>query len=288
MLMIITIISVIVATNVITWLVLSSQTNTKNVIDDKDNAQNLMSRDTMIVSQGIRLGEQQVELDDALRLSGLGSLAATVAHELRNPLGVIRTAIYNIRRKNKNPDILSHLDNIDKKIMESDRIINNLLNYARIKTPQFEQVDLLTLLKETIINAGKKYEKHSIQLTSNLDTIKKLFVEADPVQLQEIFGNVLDNAYQSIDSSTGIIIINVAQKGAMLSIDIQDNGIGIEIEDIKAIFKPFFTKKSKGNGLGLTLCLELLHLHHGKIKVHSKPGKGSTFTITLPVSQNDK
>ncbi len=246
----------------------------------------LRKRDLTISDQRQDAISKQHELDDSRRLSHIGSLAATVAHELRNPLGVIRTAVYNLRRKNKDPDLISHLDNIDKKVIESDRIIANLLNYARPKVPHFEKVDLLLLIEETMRTIQKQYQDYPINLISDLTDQQKIWIEADPFQITEVMVNLIENAYQAIGPTSADIRMTVVPSAERVTITIYDSGPGIREEDLEHIFIPFFTRKPKGTGLGLPICLELVRLHHGDIEVKSTENDGCTFIVNLPLMQS--
>jgi PAS domain S-box-containing protein len=223
----------------------------------------------------------QKELQHANRLADIGTLAATVAHELRNPLGVIQMATYNLRRKQKDIEMDKHLMNIEKKVWEGNQIINNLLSYSRIKIPKYERVNLLELLDECVINAQTRFEGHHVEVEKDYET--SCYADADPNQMREVFLNILNNAYQAFPNDTGKIALHAyAPKGGLVFITIKDNGCGIERADLDKIFLPFFTKKSKGTGLGLAICSEMVNLHGGKIEVESEINKGTTFKITLP------
>lgn len=247
---------------------------------DKETFERLVNERTQ------ELLHAQAELDKAKRLSDIGTLAATVAHELRNPLGVIKTASYNIRRKRKSFLIDKHLDNIEKKISESNQIIDNLLSYSRIKIPTYEKIEIYELLNECISFMKKRVYNQNISIFKNYAPMKKKFIDGDPLQIREIFNNILTNAYQSISNKKGKIEVMTRDAGKNLfEINISDNGIGIDEEDLEKIFQPFFTRKSKGTGLGLTICNELVRLHGGKIDIKSKKGEGTTVTITLRVKR---
>jgi len=256
--------------------------------DERAKAEQALKRDKdmiekLVVKRTRELLDVQVELERSKRLSDIGTLAATVAHELRNPLGVIRTAVYNIKRKNQNNNLDSHLANIEKKISESNQIINNLLDYSRIKTPHFEKTKICALLDEGIETEKEKYINKKIEFVRRLGPIQDTYVEADPLQIKEVFNNILDNACQAMDKAEGRIEISGKRDDENnVIISFKDNGIGIEKEDIARLFEPFFTRKSKGTGLGLTICKELVKLHNGKIIVESVPGKGTSVLITLP------
>ncbi len=232
--------------------------------------------------------DSQRKLSESQRLSDIGTLAATVAHELRNPLGVIRTAIFNIRKKSDNPALQGHLNNIDKKILESDRIINNLLLYSRIKSPHYQRVNLYHILDECISNAKAKYKDTGIDVIKKYRGLKNRIIEADELQLKEVFANILDNAYDAIrEVEQGRIEISTVldKEAGQMKIAFQDNGSGIDAEDIKKLFEPFFTTKARGTGLGLTVSRQIINLHGGVIDVTSTKGKGSIFTVAIPVKK---
>jgi len=233
------------------------------------------------------LYEAQIKLGDAKRLSDIGTLAAIVAHELRNPLGVIRASAYNIRRKRLNSEIDKHLFNIDKKIVESSQIINNLLNYSRIKPPQFEKVSLASVLEECAATVRGAFLNQPIALEFQCESLRTQEIEADPVQLREVFGNLLANAYQAMHNRAGKIIVEGHQERKNVArVSMKDEGIGIDPEDLSRVFDPFFTTKSKGTGLGLTICNEIVNLHGGKIEINSMQDRGTTITVSLPMQRN--
>lgn len=213
----------------------------------------------------------------------MGMLAVAVAHELRNPLAVIRAATYNIKIRNKNPILTKHLDHIEEKILESNHIINNLLNYAKIRMPKYAKVAVYHILNECIDDARKRFPGKSIRLVKKIDSIKGLIIDADPVQMQEIFCNLVTNSFQSIvGKGTVWVTAQVDQKTHVLEVTFKDTGIGIDKKDLGRIFEPFFTRKENGTGLGLTICNELVNLHFGRIDLVSEKNKGATFTVRIP------
>jgi len=250
---------------------------------DKETFEKLVSEKTH------ELFKTQAELDKAKRLSDLGILAATVAHELRNPLGVIKIAAYNIRKKRENSLLDKHLDNIEKKVLESGQIINNLLNYSRIKIPSYEKIQIYDILNECITFTKRRFHKQNVSIVKKFKSRKKKLIEADPLQIREIFNNVLTNAYQSVSNKKGKIEISERDDGkGSIEIIFKDNGMGIDKEDLERVFEPFFTRKSKGTGLGLTICNELVNLHSGRIDINSKKGKGTSVTVSLPIKRETK
>jgi signal transduction histidine kinase len=213
----------------------------------------------------------------------IGTLAATVAHELRNPLGVIQTAIYNVRRKNKQGNLQKHLDNIENKIEESERIINNLLAYSRIKKPVMKKIHLYNFLTECITTFGAQHCGSGIKIKTELSGLSDVHFTLDPFQIREVLTNVLDNACGALQNMAGEIIIKGEQVPPdMIVLSVSDNGEGIDSFDLDEVFRPFFTRKSKGTGLGLTISRELINLHGGTIGISSQKGQGTSVRITLP------
>jgi signal transduction histidine kinase len=223
----------------------------------------------------------------AKHLADIGTLAATVAHELRNPLGVINVAAYNLKKKSKDRGLLKHISNIEKKVAEGGQIINNLLVYSKIRMPHFERTDLHKLLMETASAVRKNFAGKRIKLITALGPVKGLTIDADPLQLKEIFINIINNAFQAIEGKSGAVEVRAWVKpGKKAAISVKDTGVGISKADMASMFKPFFTRKTKGTGLGLVICRDLVNMHNGSIDIKSRPGAGSTFTVTIPMRRS--
>ncbi|OGL41616.1 MAG: hypothetical protein A2042_05085 [Candidatus Schekmanbacteria bacterium GWA2_38_11] len=234
----------------------------------------------------MELMQAQKDLESARRLSDIGTLASVIAHELRNPLSAIRIAAYNIKRKGQLTSLEKHFATIEKKIVESDQIINNLLFYSRLKMPHYQTFRVYEILNECIASAKKRFSEETISVDKKIDSIKKDYIEADPLQIGELFNNILNNAFEALSNRKGKIAIAAGKDDKdKIEIIFRDNGVGIEEEDLKRIFEPFFTKKSKGTGLGLTVCNQVVNLHSGKIEIESKKDRGTTFTVILPMKK---
>jgi PAS domain S-box-containing protein len=264
-------------------------TITRDITEWK-KAQEILKRDAetlrkMVEERSRELLKAQKDLKEAGRLADLGTLAATVAHELRNPLGVIQMAAFNLKRKKADLADDKHIANIEKKVWEGNQIINNLLSYSRIKVPSYEDVDVLQILDECVVTVQNRFQTtHQVTIERNYDARISL-IQADPLQLLEIFNNILTNAYQAFSQNAGKIDLIARQENGSFTLGIRDNGVGIEKEDIEKVFVPFFTRKAKGTGLGLSICNELVNLHGGKIEVTSEKDVGTTVLITLPIKQ---
>ncbi|MBD3271891.1 MAG: PAS domain-containing protein, partial [Elusimicrobia bacterium] len=231
------------------------------------------------------LADKKEELKNSQRLADIGYLASTIAHELKNPISVIGSALYNIRIKRTNPAIDKQLGNIEKKIEESANIINNLLFYTRLKKPNYETVDVTALIRESISTVKRRFFSQRIALTEHYPDGGPVSAELDPIQIGEVLNNLLVNAYQACKEKTGAVDVYLARTGGMISIAVRDDGIGIAKDKISKIFDPFFTTKSRGTGLGLSICLEMIRLHKGTIDIDSEENKGTTVVVSIPFSR---
>ncbi|MGA1867878.1 MAG: ATP-binding protein [bacterium] len=248
----------------------------------KENVEKIVKKKTR------ELLKAHKDLEDSKRLSEIGALAASIAHELRNPLGVIQVAAFNIKRKAQNPSLNRHFNNIEKKIGESNQIINNILNYSQIKVPLYQRVKISHVLDESIISTIKRLSHGQVSVKKKIKSINKKVIDADPVQLNAVFTNILTNAIQSIKGEEGEIVIEAeAEDNGDISICFMDNGEGIDKKDLERVFEPFFTKKSKGTGLGLTICRQLVNLHNGRIEIKSHNGRGTAVTVHLPATKKE-
>ncbi len=260
-------------------------------ITQRKKAEEILRRDKeslerLVDERSKELIKTQKELRHFSRLADIGTLAATVAHELRNPLGVIHLAAYNLKREKTELNTNKHLTNIEKKVWEGNQIIDNLLSYARIKIPNYEEINIVHVLDECVNSIQGRFAEKGI-------TIEKKYngslgsLEADPNQIREIFMNILNNACQSFPGNNGKVEVRGERGPEMVKISVADHGVGIAQEDMDKIFEPFFTRKSKGTGLGLTICNELVNLHQGKIEIGSDIGKGTTVSILLPIHRRN-
>ncbi|MGA1796540.1 MAG: PAS domain S-box protein [bacterium] len=231
-----------------------------------------------------QIAAMQKELIQAQHLSDIGTLASTVAHELRNPLAVIETACFNIRHKNRDPSLEKNLRNIEECLVESEQIIDNLLYYSRMRTPDYKTISLLPLLEECLEAVKKRERKRRVSILKRCRCLEDLDMEADPTQLKEVFTNILNNACDALKEDGGKIVVEAdADSGGFIRILFTDNGAGITEENLKNICKPFFSTKTKGTGLGLTVCRQIVDLHRGTMEISSEPGRGTTIGVVLPL-----
>ncbi len=234
------------------------------------------------VTQRKRLREQLVHSE---RLAAIGQLAGGVGHELRNPLGAIKNAVYYIKGKvekselgQKEPRVMEFLDIMDDEINSSAKIINDLLGFSRVDKPSVAPTRI-----EGVIEDALSY----MSVPENIELVKRLDadlpdVEIDAGQVQQVLVNIIMNAVQAMPEG-GKLTIGARQRDKFLEVEISDTGCGISQEAISKIFDPLFTTKAKGIGLGLAVCKAIIERHEGSIEVKSEVGKGATLTIRLPL-----
>jgi PAS domain S-box-containing protein len=258
-------------------------------ITDRKLVEDILKRDKVALEKLVEerskaLVQTQQELKQASRLADIGTLAAIIAHELRTPLGVIQMAVHNLKNKNKELVQNNHVSNIEKKVWEGNRIIDNLLTYSRIKPPAFESFPVLNLIDECVTNISQQFKEASVTVHKNYKVAPDFVIDIDPNQMREVFINVLNNSYQALHNKSGEIEISVEKKDEEnAQITIRDTGSGIDPENLDKIFRPFFTTKAKGTGLGLAICNEVVNMHHGHLDLDSTLGQGTSIYIILPL-----
>ncbi len=235
--------------------------------------------ETKIEERTKELKEAQKELIRKEKLAAVGKLAGSVGHELRNPLGVISNSIYfiNMRFKNGDKKVRKHLNILQREVEKSNRILKDLLDFARVSSPILEMRDINSLIKATLSNINVPA---SIIIELDLDSkLPKCLI--DPIKLQQVFQNLITNSIQAMPKG-GIIVIKTKKIDNMIELYFEDTGVGIPEENYQKIFEPLFSTKAKGIGLGLPIVKDIIELHKGTIEFESKVGVGTTFIIKLP------
>jgi PAS domain S-box-containing protein len=221
------------------------------------------------------------------RLAVLGQLAGGIGHELRNPLGAIKSAAYflNMALADPDPDVKETLAILDREVAASDRIISSLLDFARPRTATRRKADLNAVVREVLARVEvPKNVKVSTRFSKELPSVL-----ADHDQLTQVFSNIVLNALQAMPEGGRLEVKTreAKREGSAESsvvVSVKDSGIGIAEGNLRRIFEPLFTTKAKGIGLGLALSKTLIEAHGGEIDVESQEGKGTIFTVTLPLS----
>lgn len=231
------------------------------------------------------LREAQDQLVRSERLAAIGQLAGGVGHELRNPLGAIKNAIYYIKGRlaksgfaEKEPRVMEFLGIVDDEVGASDKIINDLLGFSRVSKPTVAPTPVRGLIEQVL---SKVPVPENIELNVDIGpAATEIAVDAD--QIQQVLTNVIINAVQAMPEG-GRLTISTRERNGFLELAVTDTGSGIAEENRGKIFEPLFTTRAKGIGLGLAVSKSIIDRHGGQIEVRSAVGKGTTFIIRLPL-----
>jgi len=233
------------------------------------------------------LREAQAQLVRSEKLAAIGQLAGGVGHELRNPLGAIKNAVYYIRGKvngselaQREPRVMEFLEIVNDEVNSSEKIINDLLSFSRVGKPAVSLARIDRVVEDAVAHT---IIPENIELTKNVvDSLPE--IEIDTEQIRQVLVNMITNAVQAMPGG-GKLIIKGRQRDSFIELDIADTGGGVSARDIEKIFDPLFTLKAKGIGLGLAVCKTIIERHAGHIEVKSSKNRGTTFTIKLPLKQ---
>ena len=227
----------------------------------------------------------QAELDRAkrelvlqTRLAAIGQIAASIAHELRNPLGAIHNAVFYLRRRETplEPKWDQYMQIIRQEVLAADRIVSDLLEMTRAREPDKQPVDVGRVAHEVF---GRLPRSVGLRLVLELDP-DPFVVHADAQQLRQVLANLFTNSMQALETS-GRILLRGARDGDADVLLVADDGPGIAHEIRDRLFEPLVTTKAKGTGLGLVICRQILERHGGRIDLAPWPG-GAAFEIRLP------
>ena len=227
----------------------------------------------------VKLSELREQLVHRTRLATVGQMTSSVAHELRNPLGAVRNAAYYLKRhaSSDNPKIVQYLEIIDQEIHAADRVIRNMLEMARSKTPIVESFDLCGLVRNIFERIDSvPTVRHLLESPSDPFTIV-----ADRGLFQQVIVNLVTNAAQAAADEVEIRV-ELERTPAYNLIYVHDNGPGIAKEHRHRLFEPLYTTKAKGTGLGLTICKEIIERHGGTIELLKNTGSGASFCVKMP------
>src|ERR1041385_3247250 len=226
--------------------------------------------------------EQQ--LFESEKLAATGRLAASIAHEVNNPLEAIKNALYLLSTGKKLEQNQRFLDVARKETERVSHIIRQMLGFAR-RTGEVEWVSVNQLLEETLILVEKKMRQGRVEVVREFDQrLPRVRARAD--QLRQVFLNLLLNAQQAMERGGRMHIRTAPEEAALqpaVSVEISDTGRGISEADLARIFEPFFSTRTKGTGLGLWVTQDIVRHHGGRIEPRSEGGGGTTFNVILPV-----
>lgn len=244
----------------------------------------------------LRLKEAQDELVKRGRMEQLGQLTATVAHEIRNPLGAVRTSAFLLERKirGKGLGVEAQIERINKGVTRCDDIITQLLDYSRTKQLSCRPDNLDNWLAAAVEEEAQRLPA-AVEITCTLG-LGDLMVPFDPSRLRRAVINLMNNACEAMvgtgedaarfTTAHPRLSLSTHREGKNVVISVSDNGPGISPENLARIREPLFTTKSFGTGLGLPAVEKILEQHGGRLAISSAVGKGSCFDIHLPIEGN--
>ncbi len=223
-----------------------------------------------------RLKEEKARSE---KMAIVGQMASMIAHEMRNPLGIINNSLYYLKMRPEMSDekIQRHIAAANKAVSSASTIVEDLLDYAKPKTPVLQPVLIDHIIEEALSRLPVK---------DNINVIREFAHDMPPVQadieiLQRVFINLIQNAQQAMPNG-GMLKLKTIIREGWQEASVIDNGEGIPGEMQERVFDPLFSTRIKGIGLGLYIAKQIVTQHGGNIRVTSEPGKGSTFTVRLP------
>ncbi len=229
------------------------------------------------------LNKTEAQLIRSEKLAALGQLAAGIAHEIRNPLTSINILIHSLA--SNLPPGTSHkedLNVIEEEIHRINEIVDQFLRFAKPASPLFQKAEASSIFEETLQLLRPQIEKQRIVVKKEFKTLPPILMDRE--QMKQVILNLLLNAVQAMPEGGHLSLKgHVLEGDRWVTLSVQDSGVGIPDEDICKLFDPFFSTKEGGVGLGLSIAHRITDQHHGKIEVESAPGKGTCFTIWLPI-----
>lgn len=222
------------------------------------------------------------EIQQAKQLNSIGQLAATIAHEIRNPITVVKGFVQLLqKKKTMSSDDQFYIETMLKELEYAQIIINDYLSLAKPQTEAIQKVEInQEILNVTDLLASMA---NSQNISFQLNVKEILYTKINPIECKQVLVNLVKNAIESM-IEPGYITINLTRENDYALIEMIDTGIGMSEETIEKLGTPFYSLKERGTGIGLTVCFNIIEKFKGRIEVYSKENKGTTFKIYLPIA----
>ena len=258
----------------------------------------LLMNQLSVALENARLYERERQINEELQLTqkllvetekmaALGKLAASIAHEINNPLGIISNYLQILSVKDvSGDDYTEYIKILKEEVFRIAGIVKQLLNFYRPQQEQITDIDLKQVIAESLALLSNQLTHSRIDVKTHI-TEELPTIRGSAEKLKQVFLNLLVNSKDAMPDG-GEITINVYVKKPSIEIEVSDNGPGIEKDGLSRIFEPFYTTKGKeGIGLGLAVCYGIIQWHQGSIKVYNNGNGGATFNISLPIERED-
>jgi signal transduction histidine kinase len=221
------------------------------------------------------------------RLSAAGQLAASLAHEIRNPLASISGAAGILKRGNASPDNKQEcLGILEKESQRLNKLLTNFLDFARPRLPRYQRVDPSSLVQSVTVLARHAAMRQQVEVIDDL--VQRLpSIDCDAEQMKQVLLNVVLNAIQASQSG-GRVVVKAFAEADNLCIEVLDEGCGMSSEELDRMFEPFFTTKESGTGLGLAVAANIVEQHRGALRATKNSAGGMTFRLELPLEHARK
>lgn len=224
------------------------------------------------------------QLIQSEKMAAIGQLAAGIAHEIRNPLGIITNALFDLGEiiESDDPEVREDLRIAKEEMRRVQEIINNLLEFSRESRAEIEPVDINDIARRTLQLMGKSLQSANIRVATEFAEL--LPCEANQNAMRQVILNLITNAVQAMPDGGELALRTSVVAGDRVRLEVSDTGVGIPPEHLKDIFNPFFTTKApgQGTGLGLSVVHSVVDRYGGDIQVRSRVGSGTTFSLELP------
>lgn len=249
----------------------------------RDVSEDLRVRDALH-SSSLQLKLAKAEIARSARLAALGELGATLAHEVRNPLGAIFNALLLLKRKELESPVKALLDIIREEGEHLERLVRELIDFARPPSVQREEQPLGSLLERALKACLDELPTdHRVATHLTLEPVS-LSAPVDARLLHQAFWNLFQNALQAMPEGGELKVEGHIENGSAIVLTVTDSGRGIPPDSQGRVFEPFFTTRARGTGLGLSVVKRIIEDHGGSIVFRSVPDAGTTFTVRLPVT----